>query len=420
MKEVFFRFISLIFIALLSFSSIKSQDFIAKIDTTGVLCETTFSDVVLNLEQTAPLPMISIYGFRFVVTYDHHHVQFDSISYTHGYFKDSLQFTHVEDTIFLQVDTVSNGLPFDSGTLFKLRFSGVKLGLTEIGFHTPDCYLLASNIDSTILSYEPVQVTINPGHLDVFLEQTNWGCSYENKGQAYITILDGVAPYQYEWQTSPIQTDTFAQGLWGGEQHIYITDGNRCVYDTSINIEIIPAPNFQWATEPDSNHLVIEKLIKFFVTDEDGGMNWYWQIIRSGSNDTVEYREKNPEHIFLQNGEYIVLLSAKNMDGCDTTIQKVITVLPIELDFKNVITPNENRFKIKIADQNVPLSDVFVKHEVLIYNRVGKMVYKTDNFPEEGWDGDNLGDGTYYYVLKAETLKDKYYYRGNLVILGKK
>ncbi|MDD4847465.1 MAG: gliding motility-associated C-terminal domain-containing protein [Bacteroidales bacterium] len=427
MKKNLFRFIILIFTFIAFFFPAKSQHFAAKVDTAGVLCESTFNDVFFNIQQITPEQTLRLYGFRFVILYDHHHVTFDSISYVHGAFRDSLMYEAVEDTVFLQVNSIANPNPFDSGTLFKICFTGVERGLTQIGFVESDCYILAENETSVTMEFEPIKLLVYQGYIDAFLEQTNWGCSYENKGQAYISILDGIPPYQYEWKTSFIQRDTFAQGLSGGTQHVWVTDGNRCKYDQTIEIGVLPAPKFEWEMTPDP--AVIEKLIKFNVTDPGDGMNWYWEIVKSGGQDTIRCDDDDvdllscntsTEYIFYEAGEYIVKLSANNADACDTTIEKVITVLPIELEFKNVITPDRNRFKIQISGkEDIPLSDVFSEHELIVYNRVGKVVYKTTDFSHEGWDGDNLGDGTYYYVLKAETLKDKYYYRGNLVILGK-
>lgn len=426
MKKNLIRFILLIFIFISFISTVNSQNFIAKVDTSGVVCETTSTEILIKIQQISPETTLRLYGFRFAILFDQTHLSYNAISYVHGAFIDSAQYVVVGDTVFIKVDTIDNPNPFNSGTLFTISFSGIERGLTRISFVESECEIFAEEVDDVSIAFESMKVLVHQGYIETFLEQTNWGCSYENKGQAYITVLDGAPPYTYQWQTSPYQTDTFAQGLTYGTRHVYVTDRNRCVYDQTIDITVLPAPKFEWEMSPDP--AIIDKIIKFSVTDAGDGMNWYWKIVKSGTQDTVRCDDSETdifkcdlttEYVFDESGDYSVMLSANNVDGCDTTVELVITVLPIELEFKNVVSPN-NRFKVIVGgEKTMSLADAFSTHELLIYNRIGSLVYKSTDFPIDGWDGGSLSNGTYYYVLKATSLNEKYYYRGNLVILGK-
>jgi hypothetical protein len=122
--------------------------------------------------------------------------------------------------------------------------------------------------------------------------------------------------------------------------------------------------------------------------------------------------------VFLIDNDYEVQLSAQSRTtGCDTTIIQNIKVEPAQLDFKNVVTPGENRFKIKANGDNA-LADVFVSHVLIIQDRNGRKIFETTNFPDEGWDGSNNPNGVYYFILKAKSTRKEYKYQGTVVILG--
>jgi gliding motility-associated-like protein len=95
-----------------------------------------------------------------------------------------------------------------------------------------------------------------------------------------------------------------------------------------------------------------------------------------------------------QTGIYHLLNT--NSNGCTDTL--VITVVPAELVIPNIFTPNgdgkNDVFEIK-GLESYPGSQLFV------YNRWGNEVYTSDNYLNN-WDGSNLAEGTYYYLLDVK------------------
>lgn len=61
-------------------------------------------------------------------------------------------------------------------------------------------------------------------------------CHGGNTGAANGTISGGVAPYQYQWNTSPIQNTQAASALSTGNWTMSVTDANGCSTTTSVNI----------------------------------------------------------------------------------------------------------------------------------------------------------------------------------------
>jgi len=82
-------------------------------------------------------------------------------------------------------------------------------------------------------------------------------------------------------------------------------------------------------------------------------------------------------------------------DKCDSILTTNLIVEVCELEIPNVFTPNSDGindyFVIKGIDQ-IPSS-------ISIYNRWGRKVFENNNYHNE-WDGANLADGVYYYVVR--------------------
>jgi hypothetical protein len=275
------------------------------------------------------------------------------------------------------------------------------------------------------------------------LEQTGIGCLYETKGRAMVTLPDdiGFPPYDYEWSDGiPMQFNldypNKRDSLSEGEVKIRIIDRNGCLHDTSMIIETKRAPKIDWSYETarsaKSEFAVKEHPIRFMVTKEgegeDWGQNWYWELyFTDPSNpDSLENLWKDGktgtpldfEHVFQHDGEYTVHLKARHyLTGCDTVVTKPVIVEPAQLEFNNLVTPGNNRFKIT-ANNSQKLRDVFVSHTLIIQDRTGRKVYETKEFPDDGWDGGGCPNGTYYFILKANSTRKEYKYQGALVILG--
>ncbi len=82
---------------------------------------------------------------------------------------------------------------------------------------------------------------------------------------------------------------------------------------------------------------------------------------------------------------YGCLITREYVVGRDTTI-----FIP------NVFTPNEDGFNDVFFIRNLPLSGT----QLLVTNRLGKTVYKTDDYNIDNlWDGGDAADGIYYYKL---------------------
>ena len=82
-----------------------------------------------------------------------------------------------------------------------------------------------------------------------------------------------------------------------------------------------------------------------------------------------------------------------NANGCTDTV--AVTVIAASTVIPNIFTPNgdgkNDIFEIKGLDS-------YPGSQLIIFNRWGNEVYRADNYLNN-WDGSNLAEGTYYYVL---------------------
>ncbi|PSK90169.1 gliding motility-associated C-terminal domain-containing protein, partial [Taibaiella chishuiensis] len=128
-----------------------------------------------------------------------------------------------------------------------------------------------------------------------------------------------------------------------------------------------------------------------------------------------------PERNIYAPGTYWVTFEAEGCTQYDT-----LTVgsehCPCNISVPNAFSPNNDGlndyFKPTIALGCVP-----VQYSLLIYNRWGQMIYKSNNEFDRGWDGTYNGRsadmGSYFYELrfKTDARPEPYYHKGELVLI---
>lgn len=153
--------------------------------------------------------------------------------------------------------------------------------------------------------------------------------------------------------------------------------------------------------------------IEFYNTSNDSEyVTWDFGngMIANTNNPTIQYQYV---------GDYNVILTIENNEGCIDSIQKVINIYP-EFAFyvPNSFTPNgdgmNDYFKVE--------GNEIIEFEVYIYNRWGELVFKSYDF-EESWDGKDirgniLQSGKYLYSIKVQDYNRRVWvYNGELNLI---
>lgn len=127
---------------------------------------------------------------------------------------------------------------------------------------------------------------------------------------------------------------------------------------------------------------------------------YQWNIYK-GTEPYLQRSEAQHRYTFTEPGNYRVMLGASNSYDCAIdSVQFDISVSESMLTVPNVFTPNGDGHndEFRVVYRSIK------EFHMWVYNRWGKLVYKSDD-PAEGWDG-NIGgrpaaEGAYYYVIRA-------------------
>ena len=129
-----------------------------------------------------------------------------------------------------------------------------------------------------------------------------------------------------------------------------------------------------------------------------GGVSYLWTPSDSTINDVTA---QNPDVRPLVTTIYTVVVT--DINGCKGTDSVQITVLEDYLvEATNVITPNNDGKNDRWVIVNI---QTYPNCEVLIFDRLGNRVFESKAYHNE-WDGKyngkDLPEGTYYYVIKFD------------------
>ena len=291
-----------------------------------------------------------------------------------------------------------------------------------------------------------VQPKINISFQQIQLTCTDASQDIGNTAQVKATASGGypASEYQYFWNVKPIQISpgdrSVAVGLQAHQFYtIRVVDPHGCVARGTFYTKAYPNPVVKIKASPDTAYIQNPHITFSYQNlskDTIRISNSYWEF----DKDPNSYSQPQVVHTFKNVGTYTAYLTVFNQQGCDTVYTRVVDVLPVQLFIPNVFTPNgdgyNDYFVIKVKDASPPgtsspqsndgtqtykpLNTYFEKTHLVIFNRFGRIVYESDNY-KNNWNGGNLPDGTYFYVLKCQGYKNKnMVYKGSVTIFAKK
>lgn len=261
-------------------------------------------------------------------------------------------------------------------------------------------------------------------NIDTLYRYNSLGCPADCKGQFRVKVSGGTQyadyPYYiYDWNAGHSQ-DTIVFGLCKGRYVFTVSDSMTCHYDSAYFVDVLKSPKVDFDRIPgDTVYLTNPNLtVTFLDTAQKYMTNWEWDF---GDNNKVA--NLNPAtHTFIKTGTFPVRLSFTDLNGCDTTISHDIVVKVVDLKIPNVFTPNSDgindKFEITIkGNSGVDWREAYLSNEFVVLDRWGKKVYQQLNYLSGDWDGANLSDGTYFYILKCQGQFGDDVFKGAITIL---
>jgi CHU domain-containing protein len=241
--------------------------------------------------------------------------------------------------------------------------------------------------------------------------------------------------YQYIWDVPPINIDILDSSIaWGLRAHQYynitVVDEYACPKTESFWIEAYDNPLIEIDADPDTAYIQNPFITYSYINlsedsipIQDGSPSWWFSdTIYDPENIS---NEEEPTYMYGSVGEYWVELKVRSDRNCDTVFSKTVFVKPVELFIPNVFTPGtgddvNETFEItddpdKLVREN-PLIKFYVSSRLTVFNRSGRVVFRADNY-DNSWNGDNLPDGVYYYVLECYGVKSNDVFKGSVTII---
>ncbi|MFN8298182.1 MAG: gliding motility-associated C-terminal domain-containing protein [Chitinophagales bacterium] len=180
---------------------------------------------------------------------------------------------------------------------------------------------------------------------------TNPGCHGGTNGSVSVIALQGVGPYTYSWNTTPVQTAASAQALTAGTYTVTVTDSKGCTASVS-----------QTLTQPDSIVVTTDSHAAkcfntasgYVVADVTGGQMPFVYELNGFAQASDTFANLLP-------GDYIILVT--DVNGCEGTATfNIPQASQISVDLgvtQQVIATGMNTQLVATANSTSPILNYF-------------------------------------------------------------
>jgi gliding motility-associated-like protein len=243
----------------------------------------------------------------------------------------------------------------------------------------------------------------NPGEIIVSASGTSSvSCNGVSDGRITISAEGGTGHFTYSINGIDFQESNVFTDLAPGGYNITVLDANGCMGKISYSIS--------------SKDPIVISILSNLNAECHGFTGGSAEVGASGGTPPYKYEWSNGASgaaaSGLKGGSYIITVS----DGNNCEMTKSITIglnNYVEISPSNVFTPNEDGINDRWTVKNIEL---YPDNELVIINRWGNEVYTTKGYNNE-WNGSQLNEGTYFYVLKANMCGEERKYSGFITII---
>jgi gliding motility-associated-like protein len=325
---------------------------------------------------------------------------------------DTTNTVYSNDTTICYKQVINLSATFIVGLNYLWEPGGVtQPGIPNVTIKDSVQYILTVfNNDSSFFCKDTLVLNIYP-KIEVTFEQISKGCPDECKAQVKATASGGYPPYRYIWSAiSPPNDSTIGTGLCTDENARILVKDTICSLDTFFLVKGYSMPEIELTMSPDSLFETNPKATFSFENKSSDSIplsNWTWLFPDSSSTNLI-----TPEYVFVE--EDSVHFIYETIDGCIDTITMPVFIQDFELQLFNVFTPNGDG----VNDfYEIPYLDRYISNQLVVFNRWGEKVFEAKNYTNN-WDGGNLPDGVYFYVLKCQGYWKEDVFKGSVSIYG--
>jgi len=227
-------------------------------------------------------------------------------------------------------------------------------------------------------------------------------CYGKNDASVEIDVVNGESPFKYIVDNVEFNSNIISN-VASGYHDVIVTDKNNCLATNDFNIENRNPINVDLVSYTDAN--CVGKYDGSIKVEAYGGTGEYEYIWSNGMSSNYIYG--------LDEGIYVVTVT--DLNSCSVVFEKSVAPgsAEYEIDVKNSFSPNSDGINDKWEVKNL---EFYPDNQLIILNRWGNEIY-TQNRYSNDWDGSNLAEGTYYYILKVNMCGDYKKLDGYITIL---
>ena len=259
--------------------------------------------------------------------------------------------------------------------------------------------------DSRFCSVGPIELPVNDLNTlnaSVSIISGN-SCYGANDAVIQINSTGGVQPYSFALDQVNYSGNNIFENIGAGSHVAFVQDANACPVNVQFEIEAAEELKAQVVSiSPADCGGKEEGAVEISVSGGSAPYNFFWSNGESG-----------PAISGLDAGVYV--LSVTDDNNCE--LKYPIEIIPGEnteaLDLNNVFSPNGDGINDTWVIGNLTL---YPENELVVLNRWGNEVYTQKTYNND-WDGSQLLDGTYFYILKVTMCGERQTYNGYVTIV---
>jgi gliding motility-associated-like protein len=234
--------------------------------------------------------------------------------------------------------------------------------------------------DTTICSGSPYLIELNSCIPSATVDW--WGNDSNGSGNIIDTIVNN-------------GNDLFPTG------YVAVATVNGCTSDTvKFPLYVQPLPIADYVTNPETVIANVPTQINDASVDYQASINsWDWDL-----GDNTQSTEQNNTRTYPSPGSYNICLKVTDDNNCIDSICKVLQVVPAEIVAPNVITANKDGINDLLAFRYL---EFYPENSLVVTNRWGNTILEKDGYQND-WDGDDLKEGVYFYLLKIPSIDKTY------------
>jgi gliding motility-associated-like protein len=258
----------------------------------------------------------------------------------------------------------------------------------------------------------PIMEYGNPADISVNSTETIDGsCTNGATGSMIANTTGGIAPYTYSVNGGAFQSSNTFNNLTAGTKTLIIKDAFCNTLTKTITVGSKPSPVV--SAGPDKVIVSGEQI----ELNGNGGNNNVTSIVWTPATSLTAANTLTPTAKPAITTNYTLTIT--NSDGCVSTDDALVTVLPYCIKVMDAFTPNGDAINDKwLVTQGGACT---VQSKVSVFNRYGSEVYSNLNYQNDwngSYNGKALPDGTYYYQIEFTLIGGrKIYVKGDVTIL---